>query len=115
MLVRLWATLLQRRLRRSGMLVPDQIVGLAWSGAFDRGRMLQALAGLPPGLTELYFHPATSEVYPGSAPGYRYREELAALLDEASRDLVRRTSVSGPFARFAMNSCRHGGPRQSLE
>ena len=33
-----WARLLQRRMRRAGLLVPDQVIGLAWTGAFDAGQ-----------------------------------------------------------------------------
>ena len=83
-----WAALLQRRMRRAGMLVPDQVVGLAWTGAFDTARMRAAIADLPPGLTEIYTHPATVDDYPGSAPGYRYRAELAALTDALAKDLL---------------------------
>ncbi len=35
---------------------------------------------LPEGVTEIYTHPATDGDYPGAAPGYRYAEELAALV-----------------------------------
>jgi hypothetical protein len=38
------------------------------------------LAHLPDGLTEIYFHPATSNSFSGAAPGYRYADELAALV-----------------------------------
>ena len=43
--------------------------------------LADALAELPAGVTEFYFHPATSDEVPGGAPGYRYRMELAALTD----------------------------------
>ncbi|KQS01318.1 PTS cellobiose transporter [Sphingomonas sp. Leaf357] len=97
-----WATRLQRRLRREGMLVPDQVVGLAWTGAFDSDRMRAALAELPPGLTEIYTHPATDDVWPGSAPGYRYRDELVALKDDLAKATIVRDGVShGNFSHFA--------------
>ena len=67
-----------RRLRRAGLLVPDQVIGLAWTGRINAERMRAALAALPPGLTEIYTHPATGS-YPGAAPDYLYEEELAAL------------------------------------
>jgi hypothetical protein len=38
------------------------------------------LAHLPDGLTEIYFHPATANSFSGAAPGYRYTDELAALV-----------------------------------
>lgn len=97
----LWASMLQRRLRRAGMLVPDQVIGLAWTGAFDTARMRAALDALPPGLTELYTHPATADDYPGSAPGYRYRDELAALVDPVAKATLARERIShGSFSTF---------------
>jgi len=38
-------------------------------------------------LNEIYLHPATGP-YPGSAPGYRYGEELAALTDPGLPGLI---------------------------
>ncbi|WP_174279982.1 hopanoid biosynthesis-associated protein HpnK [Sphingomonas bacterium] len=94
-----WARLLARRIRRAGMLVPDQVVGLAWTGAFDAPRMRAALADLPPGLTEIYTHPATADRYPGSAAGYRYRDELAALTDGLAKAAILREGMAhGHFA-----------------
>ncbi|WP_174293289.1 hopanoid biosynthesis-associated protein HpnK [Sphingomonas bacterium] len=96
-----WATRLQHRMRRQGLLVPDQVVGLAWTGAFTPERMRAALADLPPGLTEIYTHPATADAYPGSAPGYRYRQELAALVDGLAKDIILRESIPhGDFGTF---------------
>jgi hypothetical protein len=43
-------------------------------------RVAGLLAHLPDGLTEIYFHPATSNSFPGSAPDYCYTDELAALV-----------------------------------
>ena len=94
-----WARLLQRRMRRAGLLVPDQVVGLAWTGAFDAARMRRAIRDLPPGLTEIYTHPATADAYPGSAPGYRYRDELAALLDADAKTFLDTNEIRhGHFA-----------------
>ena len=70
-----------RALRRRGLPAPDRVEGLRWSGAFTADRVLEALARLQPGITEFYFHTATSNDVPGGAPGYRYTDELAALTD----------------------------------
>ena len=100
-----WATRLQRRLRRAGLSVPDQVVGLAWTGAFDTDRMLEAVQTLPPGLTEIYTHPATDDLWPGSAPGYRYRAELSALTDDnVKAALVRDGIDNGSFSQHAFAS-----------
>ena len=72
--------LLRRLAARHGLRAPDRVVGLAWSGAFTAERLAAVLPHLPPGVTEIYLHPATAGGFPGQAPGYRYAEELAALL-----------------------------------
>lgn len=104
-----WAQRLRRRMRGEGLLVPDQVVGLAWSGAFTPERMRQAIDTLPPGLTEVYTHPATADSYPGSAPGYRYRDELAALTDTLAKAALARKGIAhGPFRSFLRATGRHG-------
>jgi predicted glycoside hydrolase/deacetylase ChbG (UPF0249 family) len=88
-LVAPFATLLMNRVRREGIATPDRVYGLRWSGAMTKERVLPLMQGLPDGLSEIYLHPATGP-YPGSASGYRYADELAALTDgevaEAARD-----------------------------
>jgi hopanoid biosynthesis associated protein HpnK len=79
------------RLRRAGIDAPDQVFGLAWSGAMTRSRLAGLIAHLPEGVTEIYTHPATSLGFAGAAPGYRYEEELAAL---TSPDLRRQIAAS---------------------
>jgi chitin disaccharide deacetylase len=82
-IIGLGARRLRRRLRRAGMTTPDQVFGLAWSGAMTAPRLAGILARLPEGLTEIYLHPATAGGFRWAAPGYRYAEELAALTDGA--------------------------------
>jgi len=98
----LWALLVRRRMRAAGMTVPDQVFGLAWSGALDSARLRGLIAHLPEGLTEIYTHPATHDRYPGHAPGYAYRAELAALTDPLAREAILRESIAlGRFTDFA--------------
>jgi hopanoid biosynthesis associated protein HpnK len=75
-----WAALLDRRARRAGLQTPDAVFGLAWSGAMTTSRLLGLLQHLPEGRSEIYLHPATTDDFAGHAPGYRYAEELAALI-----------------------------------
>jgi len=97
-----WASLMGKRLRQVGLLVNDRVAGLRDSGAFDADRMAQAIAALRPGLTELYCHPATGGGWPGSAPGYRYRDELDALTDPSLRQAVLISGArTGSFAAMA--------------
>ena len=80
------------RLRQAGVAAPDQVFGLAWSGAMTGSRLTGLIAHLPDGITEIYTHPATASDFAGAAPGYRYQEELAAL---TSPDLRRQIAEAG--------------------
>ena len=82
-----WLALMRGRLRRAGMECNDQLFGVAHTGAMDEARVLRILSTLPPGVTELYLHPATQSgsVIAPSMPGYRHRDELGALLSPAVR------------------------------
>jgi hopanoid biosynthesis associated protein HpnK len=84
-----YTTLLRRRLRRSGIAAPDRVYGYAWSGAMDVDRVETILRDLPPGRSEIYFHPATTDVFPGSCAGYGYRRELDALTSPRTIAAVR--------------------------
>jgi len=98
-----YARSLRRRFRAAGLTVPDNVLGLAWSGHMTADRLAGLIAHLPSGLTEIYCHPATADAYPGSAPGYAYRDELAALTDPALSDAIMRKSIRlGRFADFAL-------------
>jgi hopanoid biosynthesis associated protein HpnK len=93
--------LLRAKLRRAGLMTSDRVFGLAWSGAMTKDRLNGLITHLPDGLNEIYLHPATHDDFPGSAPGYRYRDELAALLDPATIAAARRDGVRlGGFADF---------------
>jgi hopanoid biosynthesis associated protein HpnK len=83
--------LLRAKARRAGLTTPDAVFGLAWSGAMTAQRLGGLLAQLPPGLIEIYTHPATGNEFAGHAPGYRYTEELAALRDETCIDALRKS------------------------
>ena len=78
--LRVMAGALRDRFRRAGVATPDQVFGLRWSGAMTSDRLRGLAEHLPAGLSEIYLHPAVVNSYPGSAPGYRYADELAALI-----------------------------------
>lgn len=97
---------LRRRFRRAGIAAPDQVFGLAWSGAMTASRLSGLIENLPDGLSEIYMHPATGP-YPGCASGYRYAEELAALTDSRLPGLLTRMGIkSGGFADFYGKQCQ---------
>jgi len=75
-----WAKRLRARVRGAHVLTADRVFGLAWSGAMTEARMAGLLAQLPDDVTEIYTHPATSNAFSGAVQGYRYDEELAALV-----------------------------------
>jgi len=96
-----FAKSLRRRFRRAGIAAPDQVFGLAWSGDMTGERLAGLIRHLPEGLSEIYTHPATGP-YPGSAPGYQYEGELAALTDPRLPGLLAAFGVaSGGFADFS--------------
>ena len=75
-----FAGLLRSRVHRYRLCAPDRVFGLAWSGAMTESRLSGLLAYLRDGITEIYCHPATSNSFEGAVPGYRYADELAALV-----------------------------------
>ena len=86
--------MLGRRLRRAGLRVPDQVFGLAWTGAMTGDRVARPGRRLPEGLTEIYTHPATPGAFKGAAPGYLYAEELAGLIEPGVKAAVARSGAS---------------------
>jgi hopanoid biosynthesis associated protein HpnK len=105
------ASLCRARFRRAGMLIPDQVFGLAWSGAMTAPRLRGLIEALPSGLSEIYLHPGLDGGFEGASPGYRYVEEFAALVDRNVADAARRAGVTlGGFADF--DSLGAGGPKE---
>jgi chitin disaccharide deacetylase len=79
---------LRRRARTAHLQAPDQVFGLAWSGAMTEPRMAALLRHLPEGLTEIYTHPATANSFAGAARGYRYADELSALVSPQVKSAI---------------------------
>jgi hopanoid biosynthesis associated protein HpnK len=94
LLTRRFASRLAGQLSRRGIMTADQVFGLAWSGALRSDRLAGLMARLPDGISEVYCHPATSDAFPGAASGYRYREELAALLSPDVAAAIARHGIS---------------------
>jgi hopanoid biosynthesis associated protein HpnK len=85
-----WLALMRLRLRHAGLASNDYIVGLRHSGAMTESRVIDALASLPEGVTEFYFHPGTRsgiDIAP-SMEGYRHTDELDALLSPRVRERI---------------------------
>jgi len=97
----LWTKLLARRVRRAGLRSPDCVFGLAWSGAMSAARLAGLIRHLPAGSTEVYLHPATRDRFKNCAHGYRYADELAALIDPNVIALTRRPDLAlGGYSDF---------------
>jgi len=96
-----WIGALRLRFEEAGLLVPQSVFGLAWSGAMVARRLGALLRCLPQGLNEIYLHPATSDHFDGAVPGYRYVEELAALTAPNIVEATRRARARrGGYADF---------------
>lgn len=78
-----WSERFRRQVREAGMAAPDSVFGIAWSGRMTAERVKMLAPHLPPGLTELYFHPAARRdaVLAELMPRYQPEAELAALID----------------------------------
>jgi hopanoid biosynthesis associated protein HpnK len=85
-----WVALLRGRLTRAGVRCNDFVLGLYDSGRMQTELVLRLLAGLPEGVTEMYFHPATRRCpeLDRTMPDYHHQGELAALLSPAVRAAV---------------------------
>ena len=72
---------------RAGMRCNDHAFGIAWSGHMTAKRMIRLATHLPPGVSEIYFHPATHRDarLTRLMPDYKHEAELAALVDPAVR------------------------------
>jgi hypothetical protein len=106
-----WLLLMRRRLRAAGLIHNDQLFGMGRSGAIDEATLIEALRGLPPGVTEIYLHPATrsgAAIAP-SMPAYRHADELAALLSPrvAAQLAEARTPRGGYSDWLRLHNARH--------
>jgi hopanoid biosynthesis associated protein HpnK len=90
-----WLALMRARLLRAGMTANDNVLGIRYSGHMTKDRVLAMLHALPPGINEMYFHPATGP-WPGVDPqiaGYDFAGELNALTSAEVRDAIDASSV----------------------
>lgn len=76
-----WLALMRWRLRRAGIRCNEYVLGLSDDGAMGESTVLRLVDALPEGVTEFYFHPATSSASraPLPRPADRHVAELRAL------------------------------------
>jgi hopanoid biosynthesis associated protein HpnK len=90
------AATMQHRIRAAGILCNDQVFGIANSGAMDERSLLEVLARLPGGITEIYLHPAMDSgggIAPSMA-AYRHDAEFAALMSPKVRSAIDALAIS---------------------
>jgi chitin disaccharide deacetylase len=88
--LRPWLALMRRRLHDAKITTNDTVYGIRYSGHMTRERVLMLLDQLPPGVCEMYFHPATGP-WKGIDPqiaGYDFAGELDALTSAEVRAKV---------------------------
>jgi len=78
-----WTFLL--RAQAGDLANTNYVFGLKWSGHMTESRIRNLLANLPPGSSEIYFHPATRRdaALTSLMPGYEHEAELQTLLNLA--------------------------------
>jgi hopanoid biosynthesis associated protein HpnK len=99
-----WLAIMRRRMKAYRVGHNDQLFGVAATGAMNEVRLLEILARLPTGVTEIYLHPATDSgaAVNASQGDYRHSDELAALLSPRVRAAIQETGIPcGGFAGIA--------------
>jgi hopanoid biosynthesis associated protein HpnK len=105
-----FAAMMSRRITNAGLITTDRVFGLAWSGAMTEERIAGLLANLRPGRTEIYTHPATSADHEGATHGYRYAEELSALVSKRCREALEESSAAvGGYGDLTDAGARRAG------
>lgn len=107
-----WVGLMKARLRARGIAFNDQVFGIAGTGRLDEGALLDILAKLPAGVTEIYLHPAVDTAAPiaSTMSEYRHSAELAALLSSRVAAAVAATGAARGGYRDAWNELRRPQP-----
>jgi hopanoid biosynthesis associated protein HpnK len=86
---------MRRRLARAGIRCNDHIFGLHESGSMTPARVKRFVSALPPGVTEIYCHPATRpwEAQDALPADYRCVEEFQAMADPALLALIEQLGI----------------------
>jgi hypothetical protein len=103
LLLKPWVALMKRRLRSAGIFHNHRIFGMSASGAMDEGRLLEIIGRLPPGVTEIYLHPAAESggAIAASMNEYRHADELKGLMSPKVRAAIAASGVTlGGFSDF---------------
>jgi hypothetical protein len=104
---------MKARLRAGGIAFNDQVFGIAGSGRLDEAALLDILAKLPTGVTEIYLHPAVDTGAPiaSTMSDYRHSAELAALLSSRVAAAVAATGAARGGYRDVCRALEPAGPQ----
>jgi chitin disaccharide deacetylase len=108
-LLRPWALMMKLRLRWAGVRHNDSVFGIAASGAMDEATILEILARLPPGVSEIYLHPAkaSGRSIASSMQHYRHDDEFDALLSPRVQEAILASGASAiGFSDISMRTHR---------
>lgn len=95
-----WIAWLKTRLRHANVRSNEFVLGLNDSGGMHVDLVLQILKHLPPGVTEIYFHPATRRPeIDRPMPDYHYQCEFEAL----TSPVVQETLLAYGIQRIAFS------------
>jgi chitin disaccharide deacetylase len=95
----------RRKLNERGIRSTDALFGLHQSGHLTEEYILGVIARLPPGLTEVYFHPASD--IGGSAPALEAQSEVAILTSSRVRAALDERGIRlTSFAEIARTEVR---------
>ncbi|MHB1951122.1 MAG: hopanoid biosynthesis-associated protein HpnK [Acidiferrobacteraceae bacterium] len=95
MVMRPWVAWMRGRLQKAGLHFNEFIFGLSESGRMTEESVLRLLPSLPPGVSEVYFHPAVPAEGPSGATSARDHQsaELAALISPRVRTALEHAGI----------------------
>jgi hopanoid biosynthesis associated protein HpnK len=88
-----WLWLMRARLRLAGVTTNDYVFGMIDTGHMTPERVRKFLQHLPPGVSELYVHPATRTWAQAFPPDYDFAGEFAALIDTDVIEQLRASDI----------------------
>jgi len=88
-----WMALMKRRVRAAGFAANDYVFGMIDTGHMNAVLIEKYIAALPPGVSEIYSHPATARFDSADPPDADYGGEFAALIDPRVLERLRGSDV----------------------
>ncbi len=90
-----WSLVLRGQIKRAGLACNDHLFGLAWTGQLSETRLLGLIPHLPPGISEIYSHPAATRdaTLTTLMPDYRHETEFTALISQRLAQLIAKSGI----------------------